>query len=101
MLALHPEGVEKPKRSKKTITVQTQMDDVEDVGEIDSQNPGRRQLAFGKGEIKAGIFARPPRLVFHDGRGLSLRTGEPAVGPMDERAKACLMAEVEETLLPR
>jgi hypothetical protein len=69
------------------------------IGELDSQSPGRRQLAFGEGRIKAGIFARPPRLVFHEGRGHSLRTGEPAVGPMDEAAMACLVSEARELLL--
>ena len=69
------------------------------IGELDSQNPGSRQLAFGEGRIKAGIFARPPRLVFHEGRGHSLRTGEPAAGPIDEAAMACLVSEAREVLL--
>ncbi|HYH65791.1 MAG TPA: hypothetical protein VD866_13925 [Urbifossiella sp.] len=69
------------------------------IGEIDSQNPGPRQLAFAESRIKAGVFARPPRLVFHEGRGHALRTGEPVAGPMDEAAKACLVAEAREILL--
>jgi hypothetical protein len=56
------------------------------IGEIDSQSPGPRQLAFAESRIKAGIFARPPRLVFHKGRGHSLRSGDPAAGPMDDEA---------------
>lgn len=68
------------------------------IGEIDAQNPGKRQLAFGESRIKAGVFARPPRLVFHEGRGHALRTGEPVAGPMDEAAKACLVAEAREVL---
>ena len=48
--------------------------------------------------IKAGIFARAPRLVFHEGRGHSLRTGEPAAGPMDPEAKVSLVKEIEEML---
>ena len=68
------------------------------IGEIDSQNPGRRQLAFGEGRIAAGLFARPPRLVWHQGRGHCLRTAEPAMGPMDEGAKACLVAEARQVL---
>jgi hypothetical protein len=69
------------------------------IGEIDSQNPGKRQLAFGESRLKAGVFARPPRLVFHEGRGHALRTGEPVAGPMDEAAKACLVAEAREVLV--
>ncbi len=68
------------------------------IGGIDSQNSGERQLAFAESRIKAGIFARAPRLVFHKGRGHSLRTGEPAAGPMDPEAKACLVEEIEEML---
>jgi hypothetical protein len=68
------------------------------LGGIDSQSPAERQLAFAQSRIKAGIFVRPPRLVFHKERGHSLRTGEPAVGPMDEEAKACLVQEIEEML---
>jgi hypothetical protein len=37
-------------------------------------------------------------LVFHKGRGHSLRTGEPAAGPMDDEVKACLVKEIEEML---
>jgi hypothetical protein len=69
------------------------------IGAIDSQSPGQRQLALAESRIKAGIFARPPRLVFHEDRGHSLRTGEPAAGPMDEEVKACLVKELEEILL--
>jgi hypothetical protein len=68
------------------------------IGGIDSQNSGERQLAFAESRIKAGIFARAPRLVFHERRGHSLRTGEPAAGPMDAEAKACLVKEIEELL---
>jgi len=65
------------------------------IGEIDSQSPGKRELAFGESRIRAGIFARAPRLVFHKGRGHSLRTGQPAAGPMDNAAKASLVQEVQ------
>lgn len=65
-------------------------------GEIDSQCPGGRQLAFAENRIRARIFARAPRLVFHEGRGHSLRTGEPVAGPMDLEAKARLLEEIEE-----
>jgi hypothetical protein len=68
------------------------------IGGIDSQHSGERQRAFAESRIKAGIFARPPRLVFHKGRGHSLRTGEPAAGPMDDEVKACLVKEIEEML---
>jgi len=68
------------------------------IGGIDSQSPGERQFAFAERRINAGIFARAPRLVFHKGRGHSLRTGEPAAGPMDAEAKACLVKEMEELL---
>jgi hypothetical protein len=34
----------------------------------------------------------------HEGRGHSLRTGEPAMGPMDDAAKSCLLKEIEEML---
>lgn len=68
------------------------------IGEIDSQSAGRRQLAFGESRIGAGVFQCPPRLVLHEGRGHSLRTGAPAMGPMDEAAKACLAAEVHAVL---
>jgi hypothetical protein len=69
-------------------------------GGIDSQSDGARQLAFAKDRIKTGIFAKAPRLVFHKGRGHSLRTGEPAAGPMDAEAKACLVNEIKDALLP-
>ena len=49
-------------------------------------------------EEEAGLFARAPRLVFHEGRGHSLRTGEPAAGPMEPEAKVCLVKEIEEML---
>ena len=68
------------------------------IGGIDSQSPGERQFAFAERRINAGIFARAPRLVFHKGRGHSLRTGEPAAGPMDAEAKASLGKEMEEML---
>jgi hypothetical protein len=68
------------------------------IGGIDSQSPGERQLAFAKSRINAGIFARPPRLVFHERRGHSLRTGEPTMGPMDDAVKVCLVKEIEEML---
>lgn len=58
----------------------------------------RRQQAFGEERIQAGIFAQPPRLVLHEGREHSLRTDEPAAGPMDEAAKACLVGEVRKLL---
>ena len=67
-------------------------------GEIDSQCPGGRQLAFAESRIRAGIFARAPRLVLHEGRGHSLRTGEPVAGPMDTDAKARLLKEIEQLL---
>lgn len=68
------------------------------IGEIDSQFSGSREMAFAESRIKTGIFLRTPRLVFHKGRGHSLRTGEPAAGPMDEEAKACLIREIHEIL---
>jgi hypothetical protein len=71
------------------------------IGGIDSQSPGERQFAFAEQRIKAGIFARAPRLVFHEGRGHSLRTGEPAMGPMDDAAKFCLLKDMEEMLSER
>jgi len=67
-------------------------------GEIDSQNSGKRQFLFAESRIKAEIFARPPRLVLHENRGHSLRTGEPAHGPMDPEATACLVKEIVEML---
>lgn len=67
-------------------------------GEIDSQCPGARQLAFAERRIRSGAFARAPRLVLHEGRGHSLRRSEPAAGPMDDEAKACLIAEIREIL---
>jgi hypothetical protein len=67
-------------------------------GEIDSQSSGLREMAFAESRIKAGVFIRTPRLVFHRGRGHSLRTGEPAAGPMDYEAKACLIQEIHEIL---
>jgi pimeloyl-ACP methyl ester carboxylesterase len=70
------------------------------IGELDSQNPASRQQAFGEARIKTGRFAIPPRLVLHKGRGHSLRTGEPVIGPMDEAAKACLVTEARELLFP-
>jgi hypothetical protein len=71
------------------------------IGGIDSQSPGEREYAFAQARIKAGIFVRAPRLVFHEGRGHSLRTGEPAMGPMDDAAKSCLLKEIEEMLALR
>jgi len=71
------------------------------IGEIDSQSPGTREFAFGKNRIRTGIFARAPRLVFHKGRGHCLRAGEPAAGPMDDEAKACLTKEIKEILAER
>jgi pimeloyl-ACP methyl ester carboxylesterase len=71
------------------------------IGEIDSQSPGTRQFAFAESRIRAGIFARAPRLVLHKGRGHSLRTGEPAAGPMDDEAKACLRKEIKGMLAAR
>jgi hypothetical protein len=68
------------------------------IGEIDSQNPGERQLTFAESRIRTGMFARAPRLVFHKGRGHALRIGEPAAGPMDTEAKACLLKEILEML---
>ena len=68
------------------------------IGEIDSQSPGERQLGFAECRIKAGIFARAPRPMFHKARGHSLRTGEPAAGPMEAEAKAGLVKEIEEML---
>lgn len=65
-------------------------------GKIDSQCPGQRQLSFAQRRIGAGIFARAPRLVFHEGRGHSLRTGEPVAGPMDIDAKAGLLKEIKQ-----
>jgi hypothetical protein len=50
------------------------------IGGIDSQSPGARQFAFAQQRIKAGIFARAPRLVFHKSRGYSLRTDDGADG---------------------
>jgi hypothetical protein len=67
-------------------------------GAIDSQSPAHRQLTFAENRIKAGIFARPPRLVFHEDRGHSLRTGETAAGPMDDDVKACIVKEIEDIL---
>ena len=71
------------------------------IGGIDSQSPGDGEYAFAQARIKAGIFVRAPRLVFHEGRGHSLRTGEPAMGPMDDAAKSCLLKEIEEMLAVR
>lgn len=68
------------------------------IGGLDSQSPGERQFAFAQSRINAGIFARAPRLVFHQNRGHSLRTGEPAAGPMDVDSKACLLDEITKTL---
>lgn len=68
------------------------------IGDLDSQSPGRSQLAFGEERIRVGGFAHPPRLVLHEGRGHALRTGEPAAGPMDEAVKVCLVAEAREIL---
>ncbi len=68
------------------------------LGEIDSQCPGRRQLAFAEDRLRTGIFARAPRLVLHKDRGHSLRMGEPAAGPMDMEAKVCLIKEMHEIL---
>jgi hypothetical protein len=68
------------------------------IGGIDSQSPGVRQLAFAESRIKVGIFTRPPRLVFHKRRGHSMRTGEPAAGPMDDEVKAMLVKEIQEML---
>jgi hypothetical protein len=36
------------------------------IGGIDSQSPGERQFAFAERRITTGIFARAPRLVFHE-----------------------------------
>jgi hypothetical protein len=55
-------------------------------------------MAFAESRIKSGLFARVPRLVFHQGRGHSLRTGERAAGPMDVEAKAALIKEINEIL---
>jgi len=71
------------------------------LGELDSQSPACRQLAFGEERIKTGMFEIAPRLVLHKGRGHSLRTGEPVMGPMDEAAKASLAAEARELLFTR
>jgi hypothetical protein len=71
------------------------------IGEIDSQNAGKRQLTFGESRISAGVFARAPRLLLHEGRGHSLRTGEPAMGPMDEAAKSHLLRDIVEMLSMR
>ena len=68
------------------------------IGGIDSQSPGKREFAFAEQRIQSGTFVRPPRLVFHGNRGHALRTGEPAVGPMDNEAKACLIKEIREVL---
>lgn len=68
------------------------------LGGIDSQCPGARQLAVAEDRIRAGIFARPPRLVFHEGRGHALRTGAPAAGPMDVAARAEFVRDTGELL---
>lgn len=68
------------------------------IGGIDSQSPGKREFTFAEQRIKSGIFVRPPQLIFHENRGHSLRTGEPAMGPMDDEAKACLIREILEFL---
>jgi pimeloyl-ACP methyl ester carboxylesterase len=65
-------------------------------GEIDSQFSGPREMAFAEARLKAGVFAKAPRLMFHPGRGHSLCTGEPAAGPMDGEAKASLIKEIRE-----
>ena len=64
------------------------------IGEIDSQCPARRELAFAKSRIGSVPFARAPHLIFHPGRGHSLRTGERVAGPMDDVAKSCLTSEI-------
>ena len=68
-------------------------------GEIDSQSPGPREMAFAEGRIKEGLFLKAPSLTLHKGRGHSLRTGEPAAGPMDAEAKADLLIEIRTLLL--
>lgn len=69
-------------------------------GEIDSQMPSERQLAFAKERIQAGNFRNSPALILHRGRGHSLRTGEPAAGPMDGAAIELLVEEAKEILKP-
>jgi hypothetical protein len=71
------------------------------IGGIDSQLPGGLQMAIAEDRINAGIFARPPRLTLHPARGHSLRTGEPAAGPMDDDAKRSLIKEIREILAVR
>lgn len=71
------------------------------LGEIDSQTAEPSQWALAESRIRSGIFVRAPHVIFHPGRGHSLRTGEPAIGPMDEEAKACLINEIKEILAAR
>lgn len=68
-------------------------------GEIDSQSSGPREMAFAEGRIKEGLFLKAPSLTLHKGRGHSLRTGEPAAGPMDTEAKEDLLIEIRTLLL--
>lgn len=68
------------------------------LGGIDSQFSGPREKAFAEGRIDSGAFVRPPRLIYHPARGHSLRTGEPASGPMDDAARTQIVEEVREIL---
>lgn len=70
------------------------------LGEIDSQLPAERQLAFVETRIQAVRFRNPPSLVLHQQRGHSLRTGEPIAGPMDDAAIDLLVEEAKTLLAP-
>jgi pimeloyl-ACP methyl ester carboxylesterase len=65
------------------------------LGEIDSQVPCERQRALAEARIQATHFRNPPSVILHRRRGHSLRTGEPAAGPMDDAAIALLVNEVK------
>jgi pimeloyl-ACP methyl ester carboxylesterase len=67
-------------------------------GEIDSQFSGPREMAFAEQRIKDVAFIKAPRLVFHQARGHSLRTGEPCAGPMDDEVSGSLVKEVHKIL---
>ena len=62
------------------------------LGEIDSQTPGARQIAFANARVST--HKSKLALVLHPGRGHAFRTGEPLYGPMDEQAEEQLAQDI-------
>jgi dienelactone hydrolase len=61
-------------------------------GEIDSQTPAEREIAFAKS--CRHMLRREPTIVLHPARGHAFRTGEPQKGPMDIEAEDMIVEDL-------